>query len=574
MAGTWLVCQGGPAHASYTEAHQTGDDVRIRLDTAGHAHVEHTLQLRIVAGQKRTFDLVGVEPGAVPEARVVATGEDERELTGVVSARAGASVPTLVVTMDDPKALRKGKYRLTIGYDLDLLAEHALVRDGSMWRVTWKAPVAPEGYDGARVVFDLPGAATEPRAVRPDADVPDQSVLSSLRRDVERDELELERPHVARGDASVWSVLLSPHALSGLRMDPVATPRPPVPPAARLRLLAEVALLAALGAVFGATVHRKLRVFGDACGRAGTVLNNVLPLPGSLRAIVAGVTFAAGLGVQLAGYLELGSILVAVAMLSAAVTARAAPPRARGPGHWLAMRPPEAFGQTDPDRAVDPLDVGTRRGVATFVVACGILAAVGQILRFTGFGSPYLALVDGLVLVPLFWTGRRVELPPTVSGLGRSLRPLCSRLSKNPALRVAPWARVPQGAHHPDEVRVLVLPRSGMPGLIGIEIGVATGRMSRQYATAFEILVRVQEASAAQARMTTLLPRLIPVTGRRPEERVYRLAARFPTSGWTRALVDRLAGELFDKRKLAVEWTGGERRLPPAAKAQKSQEAA
>jgi hypothetical protein len=566
-----MVCAVPPAAASYTEAHQIGDDVRIRVDPSGHAHVEHTLSWRIVAGQKRTFDLVGVEPSAQLEGAATATDEEERDSPVQVVFRPGAVVPTLVATVDDPKGLRRGKYRLRIAYDVDLVAEHELARDGSMWRLAWSAPVAPEGYDGARVVLDVPGAATEPRAVRPDSDARDESILSNLRRDVERDVLELARPHVARGDAAVWSVLLSPRALSGLHMDSSG----PLPgaesalrrPVDRSRLLGEALGLIALAGLYGWVVRAKQRAFQEACRRAGTEPRAAVPLPLPVRAFVAGVAVAAGVALQMSGTLELGSLLIAAAMACATVSVAPAlslqRARARGPGQWLAVRPAEAFGSRSRQAGdLDALDVGTRSGLAVLVLACGAALGLAFQARRTGLISPYLVALDALALVPIFATGRRVELPPTVASVARTLRPLFVRLARNVALRVAPWARVPKGAHEPDELRLLVMPKLALPGLIGIEVGIASERTSRQYACVPEVLVRVHEASAAQARMTSLVPRTMPLTGRRPEERVYRVAPRFPTSGWTRALVERLARELFDKRRVVAGWAGEERRTP------------
>jgi hypothetical protein len=106
-----------------------------------------------------------------------------------------------------------------------------------------------------------------------------------------------------------------------------------------------------------------------------------------------------------------------------------------------------------------------------------------------------------------------------------------------------------------------------MPGLVGIEVGLAWGRTWTGWAAAPEVLVRVHEDSGAAARMAMLgqgwgWPR---VTGRTQEERVLRVAPRAPTPQAVCALVERLGAELVDRRLVVPErpYTGRERRLPP-----------
>jgi hypothetical protein len=105
-----------------------------------------------------------------------------------------------------------------------------------------------------------------------------------------------------------------------------------------------------------------------------------------------------------------------------------------------------------------------------------------------------------------------------------------------------------------------------MPGLVGVEVGMASWRTPTGYGFTPEVLVRVHESSAAAARMTTLATFVRPVPGRLPEERVYRLVPRLPTEDGTLRLVRRLGRELADRRLLTDAWEGEERRQPPAAR--------
>jgi hypothetical protein len=105
-----------------------------------------------------------------------------------------------------------------------------------------------------------------------------------------------------------------------------------------------------------------------------------------------------------------------------------------------------------------------------------------------------------------------------------------------------------------------------MPGVVGIEVGLASWRSATCYGTTAEVLVRVHESTAASARMTTLASSVRPVPGRFPEERVYRLVPRLPTRDGAIKLVRRLGRELEDRRVALLPWAREERRLPPSAR--------
>ena len=67
----------GPA-AAYHEAHVTADDVRIMVDGAGIAKVDHAITLRVASGTLKTFDVTGLEPGAPTLAEANVAGESSR----------------------------------------------------------------------------------------------------------------------------------------------------------------------------------------------------------------------------------------------------------------------------------------------------------------------------------------------------------------------------------------------------------------------------------------------------------------------------------------------------------------
>ena len=118
-----------------------------------------------------------------------------------------------------------------------------------------------------------------------------------------------------------------------------------------------------------------------------------------------------------------------------------------------------------------------------------------------------------------------------------------------------------------DEVRILVLPRSAVPGLVGVEIGQAWNRTPVGWASVPELLVRVLEGSAAAAKLSqlTLNLKAAVVVGRRPDERVVRLSPRAPSVANAVAIARVLAEGFTDRRTAgaAALRDGAERRGIP-----------
>jgi len=218
------------AHAGgWTEVHQTSDDVRVSVGADGVAIFEYRMRWRIVAGKFRSLDVGGIDLRAALEPE--ATVSSEKGGDHIARVERDAKAPdTVHIFVDAPaKWLGRGVYLVDIRYKLDLVAAKILTRDGGMWRLAWTAPPALEGRDGARVVFELPTAPTEPRLANAEQV---QTTLATLRRLPDGDELELVRAHVPRGEAVTWAARVDPKAFPA-----VTTPelRPPPPPAQAAR---------------------------------------------------------------------------------------------------------------------------------------------------------------------------------------------------------------------------------------------------------------------------------------------------------------------------------------------------
>jgi hypothetical protein len=557
-----LLSVARPAFA-WQEAHQVGDDATVHVDAAGVAQVEHRVRWHIVHGPLRSIDLVNVDPAAVLEPDVAVTGEDGH----TYAARAERhDERTVRIATAEPRALMRGTVVFDVRWRIELPAAHALTRDGSTWRLAWSAPVATDGFDAATTVFEVPAAPDPPVAIIADTGAVDDGAIASLRREPGTDVLSLVRPHVSRGEAPVWTLRLDPRALP-LVADPTLRPpseaKLPAEPD-RVRDVALAVALGALGLAFALLVHRRARAYARACAVRDVKPRGLLPLGDAARAVVAGAALAGAVGLQATGRTTASAACIALATLAAALRAPAGRIAVRGPGRWLALSPEHAFA-----RHPRPW---TPRLLAAAGVLGGVLVAALVAARFEPDGA-WLAALDGVALLPLLLTGRRAQLPPHAAASASPwLAQLFAKLRRAPALRVSPWARIPEASPTltPDELRLLVLPRAAMPGVLGVEVGLAWSHSPTGWVGTPEVLARVLDGSAAAARLARELPAVRVVPGRRPDERVTRLIPRAPTRGRTAALVRSLADALTDRRVVigtASGWKGQERRAPPASAA-------
>jgi hypothetical protein len=531
-----LVC--GRARA-WQEAHETHDDARVVIDAAGMAQVEHRIGWHVVRGPLRFFDVVNVPASAALEPDVLIATEDGRSLLGHAARHDGRTVR---VTVDEPRALMRGNVTFEVRWQVDLVASRALVRDGATWRLVWAAPVAVDGFDGARTVFDFPAAPDAPRPVVAETGALDEAAVATTRREDGRDVLELIRPHVARGEAAVWNVRIDPRALGQL-VDPrlrasheVSAPAEPD----RIREASLAVGLSALASLVGLLVLRKARQFGAACAARGATARALVPLPDRWRAGAAGLAVAAGVACELAGRATAAAVCVGVATLAAALRAPCARAAARGPGRWLALRPEDAF--------VAEAPMTKWEGLAVLGTA-GLVVGAAFAVRRLDAAAPWLVVLDAAPLVSLWITGRASQLPPDGA---RTAAPWLARAFRSlralPELRARPWARVPLRGDTPDELRLLVLPRVAIPGVLGVEVGIAWARTPVGWAPVPEVLARVLEGSPAAAKLACDFPVSRSVPGRRPDERVTRLLPAAPTRAATVALVRELAGALSERR--------------------------
>ncbi|HWL86387.1 MAG TPA: hypothetical protein VNO21_11325 [Polyangiaceae bacterium] len=631
MYGRWaavvavlgFVLSASQASAAYREAHATGYDMHARVDETGVAQMEHAVTYHVTAGSLSSVDLVGVEPSVSVDSEVVITAEDGRTIAGHATLqpgyksaaasggpppdpKSGAKDASIHIDVLEKKGLRRGIYIFKLRYRLDLVAEKAISKDLALWRIAWTSPALPEGIDGERVVFDLPAAPTEPRAVRSDAGSETagaDGIVSTLRRSADRDELEIVRLHVPQGERVTWGARVDPKAFPAVRAPELRPPPLPAPPAPdRLRDGMHLALVGVFGVAFALLVAKKTarvsvlfareRMMTEVRRSRRPTCNPerpLLPVPRAPRVALAGGSMAACVALQMGGSATWGALFLVCAMAAAAHRAPRVVSPPRGPGSWSMLREREAFAPPRPSSPMDVLDASTHAGKVLFGLLAAAAAAGGYL---TSRGVPVfgrttvdLCLLDLLVLVPIFFTGTRAQLPPSsphasspwLKSLFVAMKKRALSLPSANAFRIVPWARHPVGSEAHDELRLLVLPRASMPGVIGIEIGGTwPGTESGSYLSP-ELLVRVHDASAAAAKLLALAPKERPVPGRRTHERVVRFKPEIPTLAATRDLALSLVHALVDRRAhaaaVACAWEGLERRLPPAERTRAAHEA-
>jgi hypothetical protein len=546
----WLLTAG--RSSAWVETHLMSHDVRIEVDRSGSAVVDHAIVMRVRGGGLRSFDLVGGDQDAValPDSTVMPaqTEASAEPLPLEISPRPEGG---LRVTIDSPKGVRHGAFLFHVRYQKNLLAS-SVRREGAMLRIGWTGPTWQEGLDTARCTFVLPAAPTEPRAgndpAGSDNDVEPEStnaLITEVRRSADRDEVELVRPHVARGEAVTWSVRVDPRALGDANRAEPATASPPThaasqrPPEQQAQF---IGLVMALAAIFSTLVALKARQVARAAFAAQSCPRPLIPVGSTLRSILGGPALAAGVALQIRLDDPLwGTLAVLLAMALTAYLPPRHKAQPRGPGQWFLLTDTEAFRRDDAAPG-GFLDAGTMTGKA--LLALSVLCVAASALAMwpvSTFGS-HLIVLDSAVLFALFGTGSTRQLPPDpLCGPAPLLARIARSLRKSQGLRAIGWARLPYGSDRFDELRLVVAPRLPRRGFSGIEVGFTAAPGMGGYVQTPEVLVRVIDASPCHEAFRRLVPGARWIRGRKADERVAAFRPHLPTVQMATALARRLA---------------------------------
>lgn len=541
-----------------TEAHETAREVRISIASDGSAHIDETLHFRLLYSGWKGVDVPGLESDAQPDGQATFTSIEGGTLQGNLTVAAPG-----VLRLDslEPKGLKKGDWAAHFSYRTSLVAAHEIARDGALWRVTWTSNAPSEGVDSMRVVFDFPAAPTEPAAANDDTD----GILATLRRSGDRDEIDLVRPHVARGEAVAWSVRFDPKALGAVR-DPSLRPPPParpkeiVDPFARFGAPWRAFGAALLGIAFAITAFARSR---DAS--SSSVLRSLVGLTPAPAAFLGGIGYGAGTWLELTGSPRSAALVFALTILATAMRARLKKPAPRGPGAWKTIAEPRAFRVR-----ASAFDLRSLRGLA-FLGSLSLVAVVAIVALRSSDVAAWSSVLPAVAPWLVFWVATPRRSLGDVTAAAIALRPIFKAIRATGA-RVAAWGRLPVGRREIDDLRLLVVPDAALPGLVGIEVAVGWLGLAGGATPRFEVHVRARDATAAAAKLGSLAKAARALTGRRPEERVYVLE---PRDGSPKSVVDLVMASaewLVDRRLVPsadepAPWKGAERRKPILAPA-------
>jgi hypothetical protein len=517
----------------------------VDVDRAGKALVTEDLTLAVRGGPLPGFELSGVDLDAepLPGATVSSVASSKAQLSATPLLLDKRDDGTLRIEIDREKGLRTGVYSFHFQYRTDLLKRDLIRREGNEVEVRWVGPRFEQGIDSARVVFRLPAGPTPPTlpdvnnsAGRlQDGDALGGVFIGNLHRLAEKDELDIVRPHISRGEPVLWRVRVSAKAFDafanpapGPELEKPGSTRAPgagAEPRQRLGwwLCAALSALAYAFAVAG-----KWRYFSALCQKHGALPRSLVPLPVGLRAAASGTLLASAF-VSAAWFDQatLGAALLVLAMGLACQYAMPAKIVLRGPGQWLPLSDQEAFARPTAKVRGRFFDAGTLPGLGVFASLCTLLLVAAWFLFARAPYQALLLLLGSASLLPLFFTGRAAQLPPDLALRPRALLAgLALGLRRVPGIKVVAWARIPEGKVAADELRLLVQVPGAPRGLLGVELGVEYGAALGGAAAAPFVLIRAREGSA----VISALPReLIWTRGRKADERAALLRPRLPT---------------------------------------------
>jgi hypothetical protein len=539
------------AQTARAEVIVRGTTAELQLHSDGTLAGEHSVEVAVGAskrGHRASVDLLGVGPDL--------TVDDEAEvLDGAATVVARATVLRLDATRIrlawDGRSVSPGTYHVRVRYRVDGRRAGWVRIDGPIATASVVLPAVPSGVGGAKLRIVLPGAPEVPTL--DSGDPPTGTWSYRVVRKADGDVLEAERVYVARGEVAVARVRFGARALMGAMVPPSASVSVSSGETAR-HDPDDAALSAPLTARSSAALagHWKRMLPSPASLRApwvGPALEAFFGLlvawstfvlvsalgHGSTAAVRFGFCVGAGAVAACASAAVVSSVLLMLAGLAVCERPAVARPRQpRGPGLWRGSSPEWVFAKWA--RPAPPRT--TLVAVAVLGAAAALSVAVAPLAPDL---SGYLTL-GALPFLPAFVFRKRAfaAAPPDGTSSFEHLERLERvywRLRPERVFRVLPSARIPKGRHEPDEVRLELVLRRPVRGLVTIELGYPTPPVP-------EMLVRVEAGSEAEARLRKLAPGTRSLPGRRQGERVFAFRPWWPSVTDTVRLAKQLASEL------------------------------
>jgi hypothetical protein len=548
--------------AAWVERRIESSTTSIELATDGSAIVRHELSIEVLGGPLRGFELQGVDVDAEPLGDATVTrmqGALASSLPQPIQVQNDAG--QLSVQVPQRQGFRGKNFLLKLGYRTRLLERGLIVHlpDGEHSELAWAGPRFEDGVDSVTLIVRAPAATHPPENAAESESERDFAanfgiVMSTLRRTEAKDELELVRAHVARRESIVWRVSLdrrlfsadAPEAPPSTQVEraapvpsrPAMLPHaPPAPLPPRLFWV----VLAGLG--YALLIQLKSLYVTRAALLRNSQPRTWLGWRAPYRAVAAGIFFAAAVGGVLFGD---APGLAAAALILAMAFATERPPQPgsslRGPGQWQTLEAVAFKPVPVPALPGAWLDAGRIQG---FGVLVGALSLTTWLAARSFETSPYYGacvLLGSSALLPLFCTGRAAQLPPDALAQSRRfLSRVQRRLSKDPNLLIRPIGRFAGADVGLDELRLSITPARGLPGLIGLELGLEFEELFGGWCTSPVVIVRTAEGSACHRA----LPRGLTWTrGRSADERASLVRPKLPTAAQAAALLQELLGAM------------------------------
>ncbi len=559
--------------SAWVDLKVSNDDIKVTVEPSGKAIVEHRVTLLVSGGPLKSVLIKGIDADAEvdPNGYVIAEKVATKGLADalhITPVKQFAKNPNpgadpertdLKIELNDGVGLKRGAWILVVRYTTDLVASGSLVEDGAGFLMKWRGPAWDDGLDATKATFVFPSAPTPPRAADLDdeAELSGGTVLSEVKRDKTTDILELARAYAPKGERVEWTAHLDArpfqrHSGAGASDEPnkkiIEVPNRFPPKAASVRDTGALAVAAALllfVTILGALKSVEVRRLAKARGATARAL---VPLPGLLRAPLAGIAFVGGLYLELTSASGVqGASLVALSTLLLVHRSPHHEPALRGPGHWLSVHTEEALRAGPPVAA--RLDASTLFGKLLFGA---LLAGVGTLAWFAWQRAHYLGVVVALDAAPLFaifLTGRLDQLPPDpaaapVPFFQRVVKVIAKRAS---TARIVPRVRLPDGSADAAELRLLFMPGQAARGLRAIELAMTYAEGLGGYVSFPEVFVRYQAQTDAEKAALVHAPHGRILRGRRFDERVLVIAPKLPTAHLTTELLVAILAAFSDR---------------------------
>ncbi len=533
----------------------------LELGSDGAAIVRYELSVEVRGAPLKGLELRGVDSDAEPLADGTITRMQGATATSLpLPVQVRANNGHVDVHLPLKQGFRGRSFLLKFGYRTQLL-ERQLIRhlaDGQRSELGWVGPRFDDGVDSVTLVVRTAAAAQAPEVVVEDTDSAHATtanfgiVMSTLRRSQRQDELELVRSHVARDEPITWRVLLDRKLFFP---DPIGTGAEPAAAQAAATQLSlpaptsttvsprwppQLPWIALAGVAYGLMVLLKAWIAARAAHVRHCQPRAWVGWKAPYRAAVAGLCLASAGALVIWGSEPTLAALALVLAIACAALRRPEPNISlRGPGVWQTLD--AAAFRAAPSGPALPgawLDAGRPQG---FLLLMAALSATTWLAARSFEISPYYGaciLLGSSALLPLFCTGRAGELPlDPLAYSRRFLRRVQRRLRRHPELVVKPIGRFAAAEAKLDELRLSIIPERGLPGLIGLELGLEFQERLGGFGASPVVVVRAAEGSACQRA----LPRGLAWTrGRSAEERATLVRPKLPTLALSVGLIQEL----------------------------------